>query len=161
MVVDEVADGDFLAGAEVDGVGVVVALGGEDDAFGGVVDVDELAGGGAGAPDVDGGGAGVAGVEAFPDEGGDDVRAGGVEVVPRAVEVDGDEVDAVEAVLLAVGLALDEEHFLGEAVGGVGFLGVAVPEVVFAEGDGGEFGIAADGADGDEFLDAGAGGPAR
>lgn len=35
----EVADGDFAAGAEVDGVGGVVVFGGQDDGFGGVFDV--------------------------------------------------------------------------------------------------------------------------
>ena len=57
----------------------------------------------------------------------------GIEVVAGPVEVHRDEVDDVEAVLLAVGLALDEQHLLGEAVRRVRLLGVAVPEVVLAE----------------------------
>jgi len=152
----EIADGDFLADAEVDGFGGVELFGAEDDATSGVVHIDEFPRGGAGAPDVDGGGAAVTGVDHLLDDGGDDVGAGGVEIVPRAVEIDGDEIDGVEAVLLAIGLALDEEHLLGEAVGGVGLLRVAVPEFVLMEGNGGVFRVGADGADGDEFGDAGA-----
>ncbi len=75
-----------------------------------------------------------------------------VEVVSRAVEVDGEEVDAREAVLLPVALEHDEERLLGDAVGGVGLLGVAVPEVVFAEGDRRELGVRADGAELDELA---------
>ena len=92
---------------------------------------------------------GLDGFDALADQRGDDVGGFGVEVVARAVEVDGEEVDGVDAVLVAVGLALDQEHFLGDAVGGVGLLGVAVPEVVFPEGDGGELGVGADGAEDD------------
>ena len=63
--------------------------------------------------------------------------------------------DGVEAVLLAVGLALHEQHLLGEAVGRVRLLGVAVPEVVLAERHRRELRVRADGADLDELLDAG------
>ena len=90
----QVADRDFLADAEVDRVGIVVALGGADDPLGSIVDVDELAGGRSGSPDVDERGVGVAGLDALADQGGNHVRAGGVEVVPRPVEVDRDQVDA-------------------------------------------------------------------
>ena len=78
-------------------------------------------------------GAALAGIDALLDERGDDVRGGRVEVVARAVQVHGDEVDDVEAVLLAVRLALDEQHLLGQPVGRVRLLGVAVPEVVLVE----------------------------
>ncbi len=97
---DQLADRDLAPDAEVDRLGAVVALGGEDDPLGGVVDVQELARGRAGAPDLDVVGARVAGVDALLDQGGDDVRAGRVEVVAGAVEVDRDQVDDVEAVLL-------------------------------------------------------------
>jgi len=77
----------------------------------------------------------------------------GVEVVSGAVEVDGQQKYGVEAVFGAIGLGLDEEHFLCQAIGCVGLLGVTVPEVVFPEGNGREFRIGADGADCDELLD--------
>lgn len=76
-----------------------------------------------------------------------------MEVVVWAVEIYREEVDCVEVVLLAVGLAHDEEGFFGYAVGGVGFFGVAVPEIGFVEGDWGEFWVGADGADLEEFFD--------
>ena len=41
----------------------------------------------------------------------------GIEVVARAVEVDREQVDRVEAVLLAVGLALHQQHLLGSPYG--------------------------------------------
>ena len=47
---DELADGQLVVGAEVDRLVAVVALGGQHDAVGGVVDVEELAAGRAGAP---------------------------------------------------------------------------------------------------------------
>ena len=50
---DELPDRDLPPGAEVDRLRAVVALGGEDDPFGGVIDVQELARRGAGAPDLD------------------------------------------------------------------------------------------------------------
>lgn len=62
----------------------------------------------------------------------------------RAVQVHRQEVDPVEAVLLPVGLGLDEQHLLRQAVGRVGLLGVAAPQVVLAERDGGELRVDAD-----------------
>ena len=56
-----------------------------------------------------------------------------IEVVARAVQVHREQHDAVEAVLRAVGLRLHQQQLLGDAVGGVGLLGVAVPEIVLLE----------------------------
>ena len=64
-----------------------------------------------------------------------------IEIVARAVKIDHEQVGAVEAVLLAVGLRLGDHHLLGEAVGGVGFFGIAVPEVAFLERHGRELGV--------------------
>src|SRR5262249_53957935 len=50
-------------------------------------------------------------------------------------------------------LAPHEQGFLGDAVGRIGLFRVAVPQLGFTEWDGGVLGIAADGADLDEFLD--------
>ena len=57
--------GSSLVGAQVDRLAAVVALGGQHDALGGVVDVEELAAGRAGAPHLDVVGAGLLGVDAF------------------------------------------------------------------------------------------------
>jgi len=89
------------------------------------------------------------------DQGGDDVRGVQVEVVARAVQVDRQQEDAVEAVLLAVGLRLHQHHLLRQPVGRVRFLRVALPQVVLPERDRGELGVGADRPDGDEFLDPG------
>ena len=68
------------------------------------------------------------------------------------VEVDGQEVDHVDAVLLPVGLPLDQQHLLGEAVGRVRLLGVAVPELVLAERHRRELRVGADGAHGHDLA---------
>ncbi len=70
-----------------------------------------------------------------------------IEIIARAVEIHRQQIDRVEAVLLAIGLAHDQQRFLGDAVGGVGLFGISVPQFGFVEGDGREFRIGADGAD--------------
>ena len=74
-----------------------------------------------------------------------------IEVVARPVEVHREQHDAVHAVLRAVRLRLHEQQLLGDAVRRVGLLGIAVPQVVFAERDRRELGVGADGA-GDDRL---------
>jgi len=64
-----------------------------------------------------------------------------IEIVARAVKIYRREIDPVHAILLAISLQLDKEHFLGEAVGSVGFFGIAVPKIIFAKGNGSEFWI--------------------
>src|SRR5207247_11231945 len=117
------------------------------NAFGGVLEVEELTRRRAGAPALDERLAPVAGIDALLDERGDDVGRGRIEVVAGSVEVDGQEEDGVEPVLLAVGLALYEERLLGDAVRRIGLLGIAVPQVLFLEGHGGELRVGADGSD--------------
>ena len=93
--------------------------------------------------------------DALADHAGMTCELGRVEVVARAVQVGRQQVDGVEAVLLAVRLRLDQQHLLGQAVRRVGLLGIARPQVVFAERHRGELGIGADRADRDELLHAG------
>src|SRR5262249_40975277 len=83
----------------------------------------------------------------------DDVGVLQVEVVMRPVEVDHEQVDAVEAVLLPICLELHQEELLGEPIRCVGLLRVAVPKVALPEGDRCEFWVAADGADLYELLE--------
>ena len=78
-----------------------------------------------------------------------------IEVVTGPVEVHGEEHDAVQPVLFAVGLRLHEEQLLGDAVRSVGLLGIPVPQIVLAERHRCELGIGADGADGHHLLHAG------
>ena len=61
--------------------------------------------------------------------------------------------DRVEAVLLAVRLAADEQRLLRDPVGSVRLLRVALPESVFLEGHGRVLGIRADGAGDHELSD--------
>jgi len=148
----EVADGDFETGADIDGIGFVVFLCRKHNRFGRVLDVEKLACGGAGPPDHDFLYASLLRVHALFDQGGDDMGGAGIEVVAGTIEIDGQEEDRIEPVLLAVRLGLDKHHLLGQAVRGVGFLGVAAPEVVFFEGNRGELGVGADRPESDEFL---------
>ena len=146
--------GDLDAAAQVDRLARVVALGRQHDALGGVLDVEELARRRAVAPQHDlARRRARARVDELADHRRDDVRRLQVEVVARAVEVHREQHDAVHAVLLAVGLRLHQQHLLGDAVGRVGLLGVAVPEVVFLERHRRELRIGADGAGRDELRD--------
>ena len=79
----------------------------------------------------------------------------GSKLSPGPVQVDRDQIDDVEAVLRPIGLALDEQHLLGQAVRGVGLLRVAVPEVVLVERHRRELRVGADRPDRDELVDAG------
>ena len=69
----QVADGDLAARAEVHRLGLVVALGGEDDRPRRVIDVEELARRGPGTPDGDRPRMRVARLNALADERGDHV----------------------------------------------------------------------------------------
>lgn len=76
-----------------------------------------------------------------------------VEVVAGAVEVHWQEEDGIESVLLPIGLGLDQHHFLGESIGSIRLFGIAIPEIVFLEGNRGEFRVSADRSKGDDFVD--------
>ena len=54
------------------------------------------------------------GFNAFLNERGNHVRGLGVKVVARTVQVHGEQKDRVEPILLAVRLALDQQHLFGE-----------------------------------------------
>src|SRR4029450_6737006 len=77
----EVADRDLDAGAEVDGLRLVVALRGEPDPLGGVLDVEELARRRAVAPEHDLALAALARLEHLADQGRDHVRGLETEIV--------------------------------------------------------------------------------
>ena len=146
---DERLDGHLAVGAQVHRLGSLVPLGGEHDAFGGVVDVQELPAGRARAPDLDAVGAAVAGVDALLDQGRDHVRHRRVELVARPIEVRRHQVDAVLAELGAVRLQLHQLGQLGDAVRGVRLLGVALPERVLRERHRRELRVRADRPDDD------------
>lgn len=93
----------------------------------------------------------VFGFDAFSDECGDDMGGFEVEVVVWAVEVYGEDEDGFHSILQFVGVEHLPGGFFGDAVGGVGGFGVAVPEVFFFEGDGGEVWVGADGSGLDEL----------
>lgn len=79
----------------------------------------------------------------------------GVEVVPRAIEVHGQQINRVETILLAVCLGLHQEHLLGQAIRGIGLLRITVPEVLFPEWNGGELRVGAYGPQDHAFPDPG------
>ena len=108
-----------------------------------------------GAPDLDVVGAGSRASTHFLISAGITCDDAGSKLSPGPYRLTGIRWIDVEAVLLPIGLALDEQHLLGEAVRRVGLLRVAVPEVVLAERHGRELRVRADGADLDELRDAG------
>jgi hypothetical protein len=150
---DKVFNSYFETCADIDGFGAVIAFGGKKDTFRGVASVNELARCGARSPADDMVIARVDCIDAFLYKSRNDMGTIGMEIIPRAVEIDGDKEYAVETVFGTIGLGLYEKHFLGEAIRSVCFLGVAIPDIVFLEGDRGKFGIRADGADSDEFFE--------
>src|SRR5262245_4532048 len=75
-----------------------------------------------------------------------------MEVISWPVEVHRHQIDGIKAIFLAIGLRLDEEHLLGQAIWGVGFFRIAIPQLLLAKGDRCEFGIRTYGASHDEFL---------
>ena len=91
-------------------------------------------------------------LDAFSNQRRDHVRGFGIEIVPRTVQVHGQQKDGIEAVLLSISLGLDGENLLGDSVRGIGFFRVSVPEGIFTEGHARELRIGAHSPDGDEFL---------
>ena len=75
-----------------------------------------------------------------------------MKIVPRAIQVNGQQEDGIEAILPAVGLGLDEHHLLGQAIRRVCFFRITVPEIVFLERDRRKLGIRADRAKGNKFV---------
>ena len=138
---DKVFDCNFKTGTDIDRFGAVLALGSKKDTFRSIAGVNEFTRCGARSPADDMVIARIDCIDAFLYKGRNDVGAVRVEIVPRAVEIDGNKKYAVETIFCTIGLGLDEEHFLGEAIRGVCFFGVAIPDIVLFEGDGGKFGI--------------------
>ena len=84
-----------------------------------------------------------------------------VEIVAGAVEIHRQEVDALEPVLLPVGLEHYQQGLLGDRIGSVGLFGISAPKVFFAEGNGREFRVGGDRAQLDELFSDPSGGRAR
>ncbi len=147
----ELADRDLVAAAEVDRLGAVVPLCGEQESLGAVVDVQELARRRSVAPEHDS--RRRSRLDHLPDQGRNDVRGLEVEVVARPVQVHRQEVDRVRAVLLAVRLRPDEQRLLRDAVRRVRLLRVAVPQLVLVERHRRELRVGADRAEDDRLPD--------
>ena len=67
----------------------------------------------------------------------------GIEVVTRAIQIRRKQEDAVETVLSSIGLSLNQQQLLGDAVRRVCFFRVPIPQVILAKGDGRELGVGA------------------
>ena len=149
----KIGDSDFLAGAEIDRLRIVVKFCGFDDPLGCVVHVEEFSASTAASPTGDGLGTRGRRMAELTNHGRDHVRRLSVEIVARPVEIDRNQIDAVESVLRAIRIEHDAQRALGHAVGGVGFLGLTGPQVVLAEGNRAVLGVRAHRAHLDEFLD--------
>ena len=123
--------------------------------MGGIADEQELAGRLAAAPEDHFGLAGAPRFDKLADHGRNDMRRLQIEVVARAVEIDREQGDGRKPELLPVGLGLHEQHLLRHAIGCVGLLRIAVPEIVFFERNRRELGVGADRPDRDKLTHAG------
>ncbi len=147
-------DGDFLAGADVDELLVVVIFEQEQAGFGEVIGVEKFAERRAGAPAGDDGSAGDFGVVELVDEGREDVGGLEVVVVVGAVHVGGHGGNEIAAVLLVEGFAKFDAGDFGDGVPLVGGFERAGEEVFLLERLGGEFGVDAGAAEEEELFDA-------
>ena len=115
--------------------------------------MEELPRGGSRTPADDLRRTGAARLVAPPDQGGNDMARGGVEVVPRTVEIHRHHHRRSEPVLPPVGIEHHEQRLLGDAVRCVRDFWITVPEVVLPERNGTIPRIRADGAGMDELLE--------
>ena len=151
---NQITNADFHARTEIHRQALVISLGGQQNALGRVLYIEELARGRAIAPHHDFLVAPLLRLDAFADQSRDDMRGLEIEIIAGAVEIGGQQENRVEAVLLAIGLRLNQQHLLGQTIRRVGLFGIAIPEIVFFEGHGREFGIRAHRANGHELAHA-------
>ena len=152
----EVPDTDLAARPDIDGIRFVIAIGCQADRLRCVPHEEEFARGRAGPPDFDGIPIGFLSLDDFADQRRNHVAGLRLEIVSRTVHVHRQQRDGIEAVLGAIRGALHDQHLLGQTVGRVGFLGIAVPQVGFLEGYRGMFRVGADRADRYDLLHFGA-----
>jgi len=129
----QVGDGDLPTTSDIHWLPAIILFSCQHDPVCGVMDMDKLARRLTSSPDSDRCTPGTLGIKAFLDDGGDDVRFVRVELVPRAIEIDQDQMDGVHVVFVPICLSLHQHEPLRQAIGGVGLLRVAVPERVFAK----------------------------
>src|SRR5438034_6927062 len=150
----KVSDASLLTAAEIDRLRAIVALHCRDNACCAVPHVQELAGRLPRAPDGDRSIARIDRLDALADERGYNVRRSRVEVVARPIQIRWQQVDRVEAELLAIGLRLYEQHLLGQSIRGVRLFWIAGPEIVLVKRHRGELWIRADRANRHKLLHA-------
>jgi hypothetical protein len=75
-----------------------------------------------------------------------------IKIVTRTIKINGHQKNRIESILLIVGLALNKKHFLGQAVGGVGFLRVTIPQIYFLKWNRRVLWVTTDCSEGHKFL---------
>ena len=154
----EFADGDIVAGADVDEVGGVVVSQQENTGVGEVIGVKEFAAGCPSAPDQNLASTGFFGLVHLADESWEDMGGVEIEVVMRPVEIGGHGGEEGFSILAGVGLAEHDAGDFGDGVGVVGWLEWTSEKRVFADGLGGELGVDAGAAEEEELGAAEVGG---
>src|SRR5437899_3825689 len=114
---DELANADLSPRPEIHRLRFVVTLQGEHDRARTIFHVEKLAAGRTRTPDFDPTCPGVDRVDALLDQRGNHVRLARIERIAWTVEIDRQEIDAVETVLLPIRLRLYQEHLLRKSVG--------------------------------------------
>ena len=145
-------DGEFLAGAGIDGFVTAVVVHEEHAEVGQVINIEELAKRAAVAPAGDLTEAGLLGFVETADEGRQHVAVLGMVVVVGPVEVGGHHGDVVCAVLAVEELAVLEAADLGQSIGLVGLLQFTGQQAAFFHRLGSHARIDAAGAQELEFL---------
>src|SRR5438128_8673416 len=130
-------------------------LGSENDSAGGVFNIKKFPSGSSRSPDTNSLGIPLSGLDTFADQGGDHVRVVEVKIVSRPVEVHEQQLDSDQAELLAISLQLHAEKFLGQAIRGIGFFRISIPQVRLPEGNRCKFGIGTDGSDKNRLFNLG------
>jgi hypothetical protein len=131
----EFVDGHFGAGADVDGIGAVIVLEREQDAFGAVLDMDEIAGGTSGAADDDFFRSGFDRLDEFSNQRRNHKTGARIEIIAGTIKIGGNQADTMKSVLLAVSERLNQGKAFGDAMFGASGVGQAFEEILLAQRD--------------------------
>src|SRR5450759_836317 len=131
---DEVPYGDLLGSTQIHRLCAIVPLRRQPKSLGRIGGMEKGPRRGAIAPADDLSRAAPLRLEAFADQGGNYMGCLRIEIIARAVQIDRQKKNRVHAVLRPIGLALHEQGFLGDSVGGIRLLRITIPEGIFAEG---------------------------
>src|ERR1700683_1426405 len=149
----QLLNANLAPGTDIYRFSLLVMLRGQYDRACTIFDIQEFTAGRATTPNLDMIRTRMDRVEAFLDQFWDYMRLLGIERITGTIEIYRKQIDRVEPVLFTIRLRLHQQHLLGDTVSRIGFLRIAVPEVLFAKGHWSKFRIGAYRANCDHFFD--------